>query len=497
MSGRLLFLLLVAGIGTGAAARETRASAGDKDNARRFARLVADLGRDDYEAREAAAAELLAAGAAARPALEKALTDGDPEVRRVARDLIAHLARRAEASEVLEPRPFRLAYRDVPLSYVLEDFARRTGCRVSLDPAVAPRLNDKKITLDTGTTSFWDALASIGRAAGLTEKKPAPGEVTYSSPNVYSGRGFLMKRAYYPGNPRPSGLPSVSTTQIVMTEGQPPAWPTFRAGSLRLRALPPGSPLGDWTATKGDEEVFLGLEVASEPSVGWQGVQSLRVEKAVDDAGQVLGHPQSFHLAPPQPNPYEDVVMWESSYSYAPAAASGGGEHVPMRLRLGKRPATRLKELRGTATVKLQTPPQPVVAIENILKSAAGGAKGDDGTQLKVIEWQREAGGALKLRVSVEYPQPQGANMWGGFRRWGGSNGLEGGLRNLVLYDANGHLVRQTAAEHLDDGTGGPSEYRVTFQPAPGQAEPTRLVLEGRRTVIVDVPFVLRDVPLR
>ncbi len=36
----------------------------------------------------------------------------------------------------------------------------------------------------------------------------------------------------------------------------------------------------------------------------------------------------------------------------------------------------------------------------------------------------------------------------------------------------------------------------LTFQPREGQADPARLVYTGRRTVMVEIPFVLRDVPL-
>ena len=40
-------------------------------------------------------------------------------------------------------------------------------------------------------------------------------------------------------------------------------------------------------------------------------------------------------------------------------------------------------------------------------------------------------------------------------------------------------------------------EYELLYQPAKGQGKPARLVFHGWRLATVDVPFVLRDVPLR
>ncbi len=497
MSRRLWFLLLALVPGmAGASAGELAPAATRKEAADKFGRLVADLGSDDFATREAARQAFDDAGPEARPALERALVSGDADVRRQARAVAERWARRREAADVLEPKRLRLAYRDVPLRFALQDFTRASGCTLVLDPALAGRLADKTITLDTGLTSFWDAFDQFCRAAGLTPMKVE----TSSQPvrSYYGGRGgmFVMRQMGGGGAMGHSGLPTFSSAQMTLTEGKPTPLPTFLAGALRVRALPPGTPLGAWAATKGDQEVFLALEVGSEPGIGWQGVQSLRIDKALDDKGQSLTQPQGFQVAGPQQRSYEEPMFWDGSYSPNQQSVSGGGEHVPARLRLGKKPAERLVELRGTVAVKVQTPPQTIAVIDNVLKAASQSAKATDGTQLRLLEVQREENGLLRLRIQVEVPQPENMPMWWGMRRWGGGS-VDGGMSNLVLHDANDHPVRQTGAENLDDGSGGPMEYRVTFQPAPGQAEPTKLILQGRRTAVVEVPFVLRDVPLR
>src|SRR5579884_2510033 len=60
----------------------------------RVARLIGQLGDDDFSVREAATARLMRAGEAELPALHKALASADPEVRRRAGRIVAVIERR-------------------------------------------------------------------------------------------------------------------------------------------------------------------------------------------------------------------------------------------------------------------------------------------------------------------------------------------------------------------------------------------------------------------
>jgi hypothetical protein len=498
-----LLLLLAVGFGTSLAAAgeaEKKNPSGKEDA---LARLVADLGSDDFATREAAAEELGEAGPAALPLLEKAVHSNDAEVRRRATELAEALARRLETARVLEPKRLRLVCKDMPLPAALEDFSRQSGCRMTLDPNVLAKLSERKLTLDTGYTTFWDAYEKFCAAAGLTEKAPDAPPVEQPE-MIYSTKRRLIKAqiGLMVASHRGDVLSPGRGGEIVLTEGKPAALPTVHAGALRVRALPPGTPLGP-SLPMDDGDILLGLEVVPEPSLVWQGVQSLRVEKAVDDRGQTLVQPRAFLNENAPAQQWEEAVMW-SVYNEG-VAAGGGTQQVPVRLRPGKGPASRLEELQGTLTVRLQTAPEPVATLDNVLRSAGKGVKGSDGTHLKLQELTREEGGLLRLRVQVEYPAPEGMEQlagWNARLRWaalrgaGVAGGGSDGPGNVTLLDAKGHLVRQVSAENLDDGTGGPGHYRLTFQPAPGQ-EPAKLVVTGRRNVVLDVPFRLRDVPLR
>ena len=68
----------------------------------------------------------------------------------------------------------------------------------------------------------------------------------------------------------------------------------------------------------------------------------------------------------------------------------------------------------------------------------------------------------------------------------------------LTLLDAKGEPYRQTRAqsEMAVNNNVVTSQYVVSFQKKTGQAEPAKLIYSGSRTVTVDVPFELHDIPL-
>lgn len=504
MSRRFLFLLLAAVIGTGWATADDPAAkkaTAEKAVADKVARLVADLGSDDYETRTRAAEQMEALGPVVAPALQRATASADPEVRRLALGVAEKIARKMEAAEVLEPKRFRLAYRDVPLHVAVQDFSRVTGAQINLEGV---KSGDRKITLDTGYTSFWDAFDKFCAAAGLSEKlfdTPA-GEGDQVS--YYGGMG--RRRIYYGrGGPTSDVIPALRNGQFVLTEGKPAPRPMFQAGALRFRALPPGTSLGRVSTIKGDKEIVFGLEVIPEPSLAWEKVQSLRIDKAIDDQGQSLIATQAFLNTDAPGNDWDDIMVWGGDYYGGGEVRNNAGQRVPLRLALARKPSSVLKELSGVATVKMQTSTQAIATVENILKAGGKSVKGSDGSFLKVVEVKSEEGGKLTLHVQVDQAPQEAANFnpWG-FRRmfWPGMHGDDGGADNsvstgqLVLFDARGHLVRLVSKEMIPDENGVTEEYNFVYQIAKGQPEPAKLVLQGRRAVTIDVPFTLKDVSL-
>ncbi|NBO90730.1 MAG: hypothetical protein EBV06_00190 [Planctomycetia bacterium] len=137
-------------------------------------KIIEALGSDSFKEREDATRALDAIGLPALEKLRVAAKSPDAEIRKRAMGLVAKIETRAVGSRILTGRQVHLVYKDAPLREALADFSKKSGYPIHLsDPSNA--LKDRKITLDTGKTTFWDALEKVMDAAGLVEANAADG----------------------------------------------------------------------------------------------------------------------------------------------------------------------------------------------------------------------------------------------------------------------------------------------------------------------------------
>jgi hypothetical protein len=179
-----------------------------------------------------------------------------------------------------------------------------------------------------------------------------------------------------------------------------------------------------------------------------------------------------------------------------------GTTQVPVRLRKGPRPSRALRELRGTVTAQVLTPPENLLTIDDALHAGGRSFKGADGATVQVLEAGRLAHGSYRLRLQTE-GLPRGVLVRVGGLRVNGAARL---LANQVspanttwsLQDGNGRAFRCVGLEStfVANAGGVGQELRLTFEPDPALGEPARLVQRGRRTVLLDVPFTFENVPL-
>src|SRR5262249_11728540 len=141
----------------------------EKNATDQITRLITQLGSRRFAERETATRTLDTLGAPALPALKKASQVDDPEIARRAEELVARIEKRIEAAQLLEPKLRHLHFVDAPLAEVLAELKRQTGYPVQLGPD-AGRLAGRKVTLDTGLVPFWQALNSLCRQAGVSER---------------------------------------------------------------------------------------------------------------------------------------------------------------------------------------------------------------------------------------------------------------------------------------------------------------------------------------
>jgi hypothetical protein len=185
--------------------------------------------------------------------------------------------------------------------------------------------------------------------------------------------------------------------------------------------------------------------------------------------------------------------------------------------------------------------PRPIITVPNVLHSAGKTVKGDAGGSIKVHEVTRGKDGSLHLRFEVEQPPdivpdpgpgftvpplnlkpvpvipagpaagavpapvplpapvPPGGRIVpaAGPGRLG-RPAFRGGAHGVRLVDGEGNVLPARIAVSRQRGPGGTPtlEYQLEYTSPSGQGEPARLVFAGRKSVTIDVPFTLTDVPL-
>ena len=172
MMKRFLLPGLLAGLAlVGLASVPVKADRIDKAAKPSADKLVEQLGSDSFNVRKKAYEQLEALGAAALPALQKATKSEDTEVRKKATELVAKIEKQEAVAKALAPTQVHLVYKNTPVKDAVADLKKKTGYLIVLhDPD--NKLKDKKVTLDTGKVTFWEALEKFCDAAGLVEGDP-------------------------------------------------------------------------------------------------------------------------------------------------------------------------------------------------------------------------------------------------------------------------------------------------------------------------------------
>ena len=279
------------------------------------------------------------------------MSNEDTEIRRRAEELVKKIEQRIESAKVLQATKIHLVYKDTPLPEAVADFRKKSGFNITLhDPE--GKLKDRKITLDTGETTFWTAFDKFCAAANLVEAKQEdliqqPNRVSRDSPAVRalrqsaavnrfpqvrrcragatratetSSRSRLRaveavrsprkSRKRPPSNQRPSRRCSRSRRFrfsckrlppiIVRPDPQPAV--QLQPGQIVLKDGKPKDAPTDYStsirvrAMEKNENVaapevgqsWFGLQVSPEPKIIWQNLISVTITKAVDDKDQTL-----------------------------------------------------------------------------------------------------------------------------------------------------------------------------------------------------------------
>jgi hypothetical protein len=508
--------------------------------------LVSELGDAKFSERQRASRALEDIGAPALAALRKAAHSPDMEVSQRASQLVERIEKRLEAAAVLAPTGVRLVAKDQSVTEVGAQLARKSNFDIQIDVNSRDRLASRKVTLDTGEVTFWEALDQLCQKANLVEGTATPANIANTidamvpqmQPPINAlplqlqirrlqarqlQRQAIIQRLQiirnapavriWPADGPSSSMPLAHSSQIVLTDGKPAILPTWYAGAVRIRIL---SNHGE--ASRSRDVLTFQLEVSAEPRLAdWSILGEPRIEAAADDHGQQLAKVWDSNPGAIASAEEWRQRAWQMQVRLVAMQESGtwqsltGGHRrvVQVQLRAGDKPANVLKQLQGIVAAEVVTPPEPLIAVERILQAAGKTMKGKRGGWIKVAEVKKDESGNYVVRYELEPPEgmSDAANAMAAF----------GGIRQIRL-QVNGNIIRRQimggfagpANLSLVDEKGtafavigtssrnvnGTIEHSLTFQTAKGLGAPSRLVYTGQRKVTLDIPFTLKNAKL-
>ena len=248
------------------------------------------------------------------------------------------------------------------------------------------------------------------------------------------------------------------------------------------------------------------LEVMPQPHFPFRGVLEVRVGHAVDDVGQTLMQSlASNHPSQPLINARNAGPADFNGYSYLGGLVS---QRIAIGLSPGERPSTRLSRIEGNVIAQVQTPFEPVITVNSILQAAGRSFKTPDGLSLKIVNVTTDRADRVRIQLNLQDTVAQAA--FAGRRAFPANRIILGNGQQIIerpaispwtsfsLLDDKDQRYTLRGVENSFQGrmNGLNQESTLTYVGASGQGKPSKLVLSGQRTAIVEIPFKLSDVVL-
>lgn len=454
-------------------------------DAKHIAELIQHLGSSKFQERSAAQKELEAIGAAALEQLKKAAQTADLETSKRAGDLVRKIEDRITNAGWLAPKRVRLHVVNVTVQDAVNELAKLSGYRIQVSGDRA-KVVDKRITLDTGDVTFWEAFDKLCTQAGLVE---------YVQPVAPPGGRFQQGgniQFQVQGQPfHPFGTQPTGPTSIMVIPGTPSNQPVSYAGSVRWRIQPvPGGKAGEYR---------LRLDAAAEPRLqGFHLAGTPNIERSLDEHGQNL-----VVKSEPAPGDNPPVIQPGGRAVFSRVTVTPPQTQAMLRFTAGSKAAKTLKELSGTFIAQVQSAPEALITLENVLKGTGESAKGKNGGVLRLNSIVKQDNGDYKAQIYLENPSSNGAGNLNVIQMQQVQVQIGGGVITThlnttglpELLDAADNKLQPIQIPHrrMTSANGLViQEMTIVFR---GTGEPARLVLNGTRAVSFTVPFRFRDVP--
>jgi len=300
-----------------------------------------------------------------------------------------------------------------------------------------------------------------------------------------------------------TGSPATTSITLIDAKGKPKHLPTHFEGAIRVRALPMERAK---MFAREPAHIVLPIQATPEPKIQWQNLVGVKIDKALDDQGQDLTAVMGS-LVDNQPNgQHEEQIIVNNGQvirmmrinrgGYVGNVPVVGNQPFPIRLKKADKESTVLRELSGSMTIQIRTPAEELVSVPDVLKAKAVAITGRDAS-IKVIKAEKKENGEIEIDLEIQYSteivpgEPIPTN---------GRRVLTHNFMGMSLHDAKGEPFQLTRMlprqQHY-----GPKSVTVTgtvaFRPLKDGQEPMKLAFNGTSLSTVDVPFTLRDVPVK
>lgn len=456
--------------------------------ARETAQLVEKLGAADFAEREAATKRLEELGALALDDLRAACKSEDPEIARRAIDLVRAIERRASAERALAPTVVELDAKAAPLDAVLAALSKRAGYEVVLNGPNVKELAAKKVAVATGKVPFWEAVLKVCAVADLQIAGVggflAPGSGPYTGTFAKSADGKAVRFTMH-------------TERAVVLESRNPAnkRPASVHGAVLVEAFPTGAAPGRAAL----------VQFWPEPKLGWQSLAHVKITSATGADGRKL-------VPDPTPPPEAQKQFGTPVARINDGTASTIGISDPFnpnlrqavaRFKQTDEPATLARELTGSAFAVVRSGLEPMATV-TLKGNKPVAVIGKAGVEMTASAYT-DKGGKKFVEVALKFA-PQSVDAARASDALPdikpdatGSNRSVLGLR-VTDDDGAAFPLALTAQQSDFDRTGQRIIARLTLEAVGakgGPTDPAQVVFWGTTSRPVEVPFVLKDVPLK
>ncbi len=409
------------------------------------AKLIEQLGDDDYRVRDEASRALKAAGPKVLPALHQALNNPDAEVHRRVYELLPVL----ESAALLAPKRVTFKTTDKPIKDAFDELIRQTGYHVEYN------VNDpnKLYSFDFKDVSFWEALDRISKSSGLV---------------IQQGYGDDHVRLY----------PQDGASPYVHYAG---AFRFMATGFSQYRNIDFGQANNPAKTEPRTDSLTLMFAVFVEPKMAILGVGEAHIDAAYDNEKHSL-------LVPVNPNEFLNNPFGGRRWT---AGKYGNGNRMytmqtQVNLQRPSERTTSVKVIRGTIPATLLVDQKETVVTDKLAE--AKGTKIEVGTTQFVIESVTEMPGKqyqIKMALTEDLKDDPNDFSW--------VNSL---FQRIEVQDAKGNPMQVFQSNWMNQTTSH-VEMQMTYGSTNGKPEPpAKLIYRTWITRQENIPFEFKDLPL-